>query len=125
MQIDSLKTFIESEIEILGSRLAGEESARIENIDELEDQLKQQVKQIDKKITDTNKALDKNSRDTNQKMLKQSQDFAKELGDQIGESRERMDSHREELSAAKVDKLTLAEVLTTMALQINPDDGKG
>ena len=123
MQIESLKTFIESEIELLGSRLAGEEAARIENVDDLEGQLKQQVKQIDRKIAETNKALDKNSSETNQKILKQSQDFSKELGDQIGESRERMDTHRQELSAAKVDKLVLGEVLSNMALQINPDDG--
>ena len=45
IQIESLQTFIESEIEILGTRLAGEEVARIENIDDLEGQLKQQVKQ--------------------------------------------------------------------------------
>jgi len=124
MQIESLKTFIEGEMEILGSRLAAEETTRIENIDDLEGQLKQQVKQIDKKIADTNKALDKNSSDTNQKILKQSQDFGKELGDQIGEARERMDTQRQELSAAKVDKLVLAEVLNNMALQINPEDSK-
>lgn len=122
LQIESLKTFIESEIEILGSRLAGEENARIENIDELEGQLKQQVKQIDKKIGDVSKALDKSSSDTNQKILKQSQDFSKELSDQISEARERMDGHRQELANAKVDKRLLSEMLNSMALQINPDD---
>ena len=122
LQIDSLKTFIESEIEIMGSKLAGEEKSRIENVDELDDKVKQHVKQIDKKIGDVSKSLDKSSRDINQKMLKQSQDFNKELSSQIGEARERMDGHRLELSSVKVDKTLLAEMLNSLALQINPDE---
>ena len=122
LQIESLKTFIESEIEILGSKLAGEESARIENVDELDNQLKQQVKLIKKEIGDVGKSLDKQTSDTNKKMLKQSQDFSKELTDQISEARERMDGHRDELAGSKVDKLLLAELLNTLALQINPQN---
>ncbi|MDH3762781.1 MAG: hypothetical protein OEU50_17525 [Gammaproteobacteria bacterium] len=124
LQIESLKIFIESEIEILGSKLSGEEQTRIENVDELDDKVKQSVKQIDKKIADVVKSLDKNSRDINQKILKQSQDFNTELSNQITEARERMDSHREELSSAKVDKLLLSEMLNALALQVNPDDSK-
>ena len=122
LQIDSLKTFIESEIEILGSKLLAEEKSRIEDADELDDKLKQQVKQIDKKIADLGKSLDKNTRDTNQKMLKQTQDLSKELSSQMGETRERMDDYRQQLSSAKVDKQALAEMLNALALQINSDD---
>lgn len=124
LQIESLKTYFESEIEILGSKLAGEEQSRIENADELDDKVKQHVKQIDKKIGDMVKSLDKNSRDINQKILKQSQDFSNELGKQIGEARDRMDGHRQELSSAKADKLVLAEMFNALALQVNPDDSK-
>ena len=118
LQIESLKTFIESEIEILGSKLAGEEKERIENVDELDDKVKQQVKQIDKKIGDVVKSLDKNTRDINQKILKQTQDFGNELNNQISETRERMDDQRQELSTAKVDKLALSEMLSALALQV-------
>lgn len=124
LQIESLKTFIESEIEILGTKLSGEEQSRIENVDELDDKVKQHVKQVDKKIGDVVKSLDKNSRDINQKMLKQSQDFSSELSNQIGEARDRMDSHRQELSSAKVDKLVLSEMLNALALEVNPDNSK-
>ncbi len=124
LQIESLKTFIESEIEILGSKLAGEEQSRIDNIDDLDDKVKTQVKQIEKKIGDVSKVLDKNSREVNQKILKQSQDFSNELSNQISESRERMDSHRQELATSKVDKLLLSEMLSAMALQVNSDDAK-
>lgn len=124
LQIESLKSYIESEIEILGSKLSGEEQSRIENVDELDDKVKQSAKQIDKKISDVVKSLDKNSRDINQKILKQSQDFSSELSNQIMEARERMDGHRQELSSAKVDKLMLSEMLNALALQVNPDDSK-
>ena len=122
LQIESLKTYIESEIEILGSKLSAEEKSRIEDDDGLDDKLKQGVKQIDKKLSDLGKSLDKNARDINQKILKQSQDFSNELNNQINEARDRMDGHRQELAAAKVDKLLLSEVLSSMALQVNGDD---
>ena len=122
LQIESLKTYIESEIEILGSKLSGEEKSRIEDVDDLDGRVKQQAKQIDKKIADVVKSLDKTSRDTNQKILKQTQDFGNELTKQISETRDRMDDQREALSAAKVDKQVLSEVLNALALQINPAD---
>ncbi len=121
LQIESLKTYIESEIEILGDRLAGEEKSRIENVDELDDKVKQQVKQIDKKIADVVKSMDKNTREVNQKILKTTQDFGNELSSQIGETRERMDGQRQELADAKVDKLALSEMLNTLALQVTGD----
>lgn len=125
LQIESLKTYIESEIEILGSKLAAEEKSRIEDADELDAKLKQQIKQIDKKIADLTKSMDKQNRDTNQKILKQTQDLSKELSSQMSEARERMDDYRQQLGSAKVDKQALAEMLNTLALQINSgDDGK-
>ncbi len=124
LQIESLKDYFESEVEIINSKLAAEEKARIEGDDELEDQLKQQVKLIDKKLADLGKQLDKHAREINQKMLKQSQDFSNELNNQINEARERMDSHRQELGAAKVDKLTLSEILNNLALQVTGGETK-
>lgn len=121
LQIESLKTFIESEIEILGSKLAGEEKTRIENVDELDDKVKQHVKQIDGKIGDVVKSLDKNTREINQKILKQTQDFGNELNSQINETRERMDDQRQALSEAKVDKLSLSEMFNALALQVTGD----
>ena len=124
LQIDSLKTYFESEIEILGSKLSAEEKSRIEDMDELDDRLKQQGKQIDKKISDLAKAMDKNTSDINQKILKQSQDFNAEMGAQISESRQRMDGYRDDLDQGKVDKLALSEMFSTLAIQINSDESR-
>ncbi len=121
-QIESLKTFVESELEILAARLASEERARIENDDEIDGLVKAQAKQLDKKIADLAKSLDKSTSDINQKILRQAQDFGDELSRQLGEARERMNEHRDELSAAKVDKLALAEMLNALALQVNADE---
>lgn len=123
-QFDSLQTFVESEIEILASKLAAEENARIEDVDSLESQLKKSVKQIDKKIADLNKIIENQSREINQKILKQSQDFHAEMNSQFESARKRMDSYKNELSSGKVDKSALAEMLNALALQINADDSK-
>ncbi len=124
LQLESLKDYVESEVEIINGKLAAEEKARIEGDDELEDQLKQQIKLIDRKLADLGKQLDKHAREINQKLLKQSQDFSNELNNQISEARERMDSHRQELGAAKVDKLTLSEILNNLALQVTGGEPK-
>ena len=122
LQIESLQTFIESEIEILASKISTEEQTRIDEMDELDSDLKKNVKQIDKKITDIGKSLETQSREINQKMLKQSQDFNAEMNNQFDQTRKRMDDYKQELSTAKVDKSILAEMFNSLALQINADD---
>lgn len=122
LQIESLQTYIESEIEILASKLSGEEKNRIDEMDNLDADLKKNVKQIDKKIADVGKSLDSQSRETNQKMLKQSQDFNTEMNNQFDQVRKRMDEYKQELTTSKVDKSILAEMLNSLALQINADE---
>ena len=121
LQIDSLKTFVESEIEILTSKLAGEEKSRINELDNLESELKKVGRQMDEKISDVGASLDAQSRDINQKLLKQSQDFNAEVTNQTDITRKRMDDYKRELTNSKVDRSVLAEMLNTLALQINAE----
>ena len=122
LQMESLQTFIEGEIEILSNKLSAEESSRIEEMDDLDSELKKSARQLDKKIADLSKALDTQSRDINQKMLKQSQDFNSELKSQIEQTRKRMDDYKQELASTKTDKSVLAEMFNSLALQINADE---
>ena len=122
LQIESLKSFIESEMEILASRLAGEEQSRIENMDELDSSIKQQARQIESKMSAVVKSIDKNASDINKKMLKQSQDFNSEVNKQMQDARDRMDGHRQELSTTKVYKSVLSEMLNSLAVQIDTDE---
>lgn len=127
LQIESLQSFIEGEIDILSNKLAGEEKNRIEEQDDLQGELKKSGKHLDTKISDLGKSLDNKSRDINQKILKQSQDFNAELNAQMEQTRKRMDTHKKELSSSKVDKSILAEMLNSVALKINaeePNQGK-
>lgn len=121
-QIETLRAFVESEIEILSSRLLSEETARNEAQDELEEKLKKTVKQFDQKLTELGKSLDQLTRDTNQKIFKQSQEFSGELSSQLEQTRKRMDGYRQDLNLAKMDKSVLAEMLNSMAMQINQED---
>lgn len=121
LQIESLQTFIESEIEILSSKITHEEKSRIEGMDDLDDLLKKNIKQLDKKLADLGGLLDTQARDTNQKMLKQSQDFNIEMNNQSDALRKRIEDYKEVLSKGKVDKSILAEVFNNLALQINDD----
>lgn len=122
LQIESLQTFIESEIGILAGKLAGEEKTRIEQLDDLDGEFKKSVKQIDNKMAEAGNALDNQAREINQKILKQSQDFTAEMNAQLDDARKRMDGYKQELSSGKVDKSALAEMLNTLALHVNADD---
>ena len=122
LQIESLQTFLESEVEILGGKLAAEEKNRIHEMDNMDGLIIKNVKQIEQKISDLGTSLETQSRDINQKMLKQSQDFNSELASQIEQTRKRLDDYRQDLSKGKVDKSALAEMLNSMALQINADE---
>lgn len=121
-RIESLQSFVESEVDILSNKIASEEKIRIEQLDELDADLKKSVKQIEQKLAELSKSLEKSSRDTNQKMLKQSQDHSAELSKQIEQSRKRMDGYREELTVGKVDRIALAEMLNGLAMQLNQND---
>ncbi len=122
LQMESLQTFIESEIAILTGKLAGEEKVRIEEMGNLNSEMNKSAKQIDSKIAEVSKSLDSQSSSTNQKILKQSQDFSAEMKSQFDQVRKRMDGYKQELSTGKVDKSTLAEMLNSLALQIHGDD---
>ena len=121
-QVDSLQSFVESEIEILTSKLTNEEKTRAAQLDDVDDEIKKSVRQINEKIAELIKSLDKQSRDTNQKILKQSQDFSGELSSQMDQTRKRMDGYNQELTLGKVDKTILAEMLSSLALQLNQED---
>ena len=121
-QMDSLQAYVDSEVEILTSKLSSEERIRIDELSELDDALKKSAKQIEQKIAETVKTIDKQSREINQKILKQSQDFNGELSSQIEQTRKRMDDYRQELSLGKVDKSVLAEMLNSLAMQLNQDE---
>jgi recombinational DNA repair ATPase RecF len=123
-QFESLQTFIEGEIDILSNKLSSEEKIRIDEMDGLDNELKQTAKHIDKKIIDTGNLLDKQSREINQKILKQSQAFTSELNTQVEQTRKRIDEYNQDLSDDKLDKSTLAEIFNTLALQINGDNSK-
>ncbi len=122
LQIESLQSYIEGEMVILNNKLMSEEQSRIQEFDDLNDELKKNVKQIDKKLMETGHIIENQFRETNQKMLKQSQDFNSELNSQIEQSRKRMDEYKQELVAGKVDKSILAEMLNSMAVQINSNE---
>jgi len=122
LQIESLQTFLESEIEVLGSKLATEEKTRVKEMDNMDDLISKNVRQIDQKISELGAALDTQTREVNQKMLKQSQDFNSELTSPIEQTRKRMEDYKQDLSRGKVDKSILAEMLNTLALQINSEE---
>lgn len=122
LQIESLQSYIESEVAVMDSRLGSEEKTRIQDTDQLEDELRKNIKRIDQQMTEAGSSVDKQTREINQKLLKQSQDFTAEMGQQLEQLRKRLDDFKQDLSTGKVDKSVLSEMLNTLAIQINEAD---
>jgi patatin-like phospholipase/acyl hydrolase len=122
-QIESLQGYLESEIDSLGSRLNTEEAQRIQQMDELDDDLKKNTRQLEKKISDSAKELDRQARALNEKLLQQSKEFQQLLGEQIQQTRQLMDGYQQQLSTSKLDRSLLAELFNDVAMQLNQDDG--
>ncbi len=121
-QNDSLQTYIDSEAEILSGKLKTESETRQQQLDDLQDELKKLARQIDSRLADLAEQLEQQARDFNQKLLKHSQEASAELKKQQEQLRQRMDEQHRSLSDGKVDRSMLAEMLTTLAMQLTSDE---
>lgn len=121
-QIESMRTYVEGEIDLLDNRLKTEETTRVEQLDELDDDLKKTGRQLEKKLADAASYQDKQSSAIKEQLLKNSQDFQQQLSDQIQQVRRLMDDNQHLLSDTKMDRTLLAELLHGMASQLNQDE---
>ena len=123
-QGESLQSYIDSEIGILDSKLKGEADTRQQQLDDLQDELKKTARQIDARLNDLAAQLAEQGREYNQKLLKLQQDISAELKKAGNNLRERLDERYRELSEAKVNRSALAEMLTTLALQLSDEESR-
>ncbi len=124
-QNESLQTYIDSEAEILSGKLKNEADARQKQLDDLHDELKKLARQIDGRLSDLSARIEEQGRDFNQKLLKHSQEASAELQKLQEQMRQRMDKQHRDLNQSKVDRSLLAEMLTSLAMQLTDDEERG
>jgi DNA repair exonuclease SbcCD ATPase subunit len=123
-QNESLQTYIDSEAEILSGKLKTESETRQQQLDDLQDELKKLSRQIETRLSDLSGQIEQQARDFNQKLLKHSQEAGAAMKQQQEQLRQRMDEQHRSLSDGKVDRSALAEMLTSLALQLTADEDR-
>ncbi len=123
-QGESMQAYIDSEVGILDGKLKSESDTRQKQLDDLQDELKKTSRQIGARINDLSEQLAEQGREYNQKLLKLKQDISAELKKTGNGLRERMDERYRELSEGKVNRSALAEMLTTLALQLSDEEAR-
>ena len=121
-QVESLDTFIRSEVNTVTERLSAESRKRSEDLKGLAAEIKEAIRALERRHVKLEEAANMADASLRDQLLQQSATAANELaklGDRLGAELKR--SHAE-LSHAKTDRTALASLLTDMAARLAGPD---
>lgn len=121
--LDSLEKYISKEIEMLKDRIAQEQTSRMEAFKELSRQLRETTRSFEKKIDSLSDQLTNNSNDLHQEISELSQSLRNEIRLRYEEAVYLIEQSVEELRNDKMNRASLANFLSEMAMRINNDKG--
>ncbi len=118
-RIDSIEKYLKNEIYALTERLKMEQLERNEAIDELNQDCKNLIKSLEKKLSQLDEQTSQNHRDLRQQILEQS----KNIDDEIQQKHENvlaaLEREAKELNNHKTDRSTLANLFAELAVRLN------
>lgn len=118
-RIDSIEKYLKNEIYALTERLKMEQLERNEAIDELNQDCKNLIKSLEKKLSQLDEQTSQNHRDLRQQILDQS----KNIDDEIQQKHENvlaaLEREAKELNNHKTDRSTLANLFAELAVRLN------
>lgn len=120
-KLDTLESYIKSEIKSLTERLVSEQNMRADAVRKVEDQLKDLAHNFDKKVTTINEQTAKAESDLRQQILTQSKNLLEEMQKRHNDLLGTLELEATELREDKADKSALAALLTEMAMRLNND----
>jgi hypothetical protein len=120
-RFDSFESYMAKELESLSDRLKTEKNARAESVKGLSRELKDTFKSSDKKTSQLDDQLSKISRELRQQILDQSKTLSGEIRQKQEETSAMVDEAARELRVEKVDRSTLSQLLTEVALRLNDE----
>lgn len=117
-RFDSLETYIKGEIESLTGRLKSEQNERQQTIAGLSNELKELLRNADRRTSELDESVSKSNREFRQQLLDQS----KALGDEIRQKHDELQAALEReagtLRDDKTDRAALAAMFTELALRL-------
>jgi hypothetical protein len=119
--LDSLETYVKRELEALVERFKTEQNERTSATEDLTRELRETGKSLEKKIYQVDDQATRNHRDLRQQLLDQAKGLTDEMRQKSTEFSAKLDQAVYELRAAKIDRYTLASLLTEVALQLSSE----
>jgi len=117
-RIDSLESYIKSEVQALNDRQKTEQSERQENVKDLARQLKESVQVAEKKAGQIEEQMTRGQRELRQSLLEECKRLSEQIEQKHKEVTTSLTRESAELRAAMTDRLALADLLTEVALRL-------
>ena len=120
-RLDSLEDFFKGEIESLAKQLKTENKERANSVEELKVKLKDVNQLLEKKTTALDQQMTKGQGDIRQQLLERSKKLNDDIQKKYKEIMKLLETSVQELRTDKTDRLTLADLLIGVALQLKEE----
>lgn len=121
-RVKSLEAIVVKEVAGLHERMAGEKEARNQGHTALRADLEEAVQGVHKKMEDTRKETAEGAQALSDQIREETTRLEKSLEDRTAELGRAVDGAVSELRMSKVDRQSLAEILTTLANRLANED---
>jgi DNA repair exonuclease SbcCD ATPase subunit len=118
-RLDSIEAYITNEVDALTERLKTEQTERKEAVNELNQDFKNLIKSLEKKISQLDEQTSQNQRDLRQQILDQSKNLDDEIQQNHEEILAALEREAKELRTHKTDRSALANLFAELAVRLN------
>ncbi|MEW6350972.1 MAG: hypothetical protein AB1646_18090 [Thermodesulfobacteriota bacterium] len=118
-QIDSLETYVKSELKTINDRISSEQEKRAEVAAELKSDLRQQGEALDKKIGQLDNKLEQYSKDLREQLLDRTRSLTDHLEQKHQEALQVMKESDDQIRTDYVDRAGLSRMFTQVAVRLD------
>lgn len=118
-RLDVIENYIKNEVDSLTTRLKTEQNERNIAVTEVNEEFKNVVKSLERKIAQLDEQTSQNQRDLRQQILDQSKTLDDDLKHNYKELLAALEKESQELHTQKTDRSTLARLFSELALRLD------
>lgn len=118
-RLDYLENYIKSEVDSFLERLKTEQTKRDESVNELTQEFRNLIKNLDQKITQLDEKNAQNQREMRQQILEHSKNLDNDIRQKSEEILTVLEREAKELRTGKTDRSTLAALFAELAVRLN------
>lgn len=124
-RIDALETYTKQEIKDINARIKNESNERVNSHKMVQDELKQGVESLNKKIVQGEENLAIKSTELRDQILSQSKQLSEEILSRYDNASKNMKQTAQELDDAKVNRSDLSGFFLELAMRLSNDENTG